>query len=441
MARIKISFLLRILGIGMLALSSRLSVAMVEDKLYIKFQALPTDIQERIQLFLVRSHFPYLRTFIPPIIDELLTELDAKITTASCSYNGKIILTGADDGTVRKFDLRNPLFKDDVELFNHTDPISIVLISADGTQGLFVSGTSCYLGDAFNKNQLPRIVVTHENAITGVEATPSFDWIVTYGQDTTAQLCFIGRGPDSIIRYPLSGHPGSIATAVLSDDGSKVIIGSQSIMRLWVRSETGLSSYDLPDAYPYHYASLVVTISGDGCWAVISAPFPKLWDLRPTPPVAVASLTRYLPQSCVARLSSDGSRLITGSEGYSCVLSSLKTLPNIEFWEFAGYGQTVVSLATTADCCTALVISFNERDDDGQKLQLVDLTDQLKTRSWMLDTSKLYLSKVLISRDGKRALGISPRGILQVWDLAPYENVSMQILQSFIMAKQLDKSN
>ncbi len=155
-----------------------------------------------------------------------------KVRSVAYSPNGRYIVSGSSDGTLRAWDANTgePIGK---LMLGHTDSINSVAISPDSK--LIVSGSSdgtLRVWDANSGEPKGRPMIKHTDSVESVDISPDGQYIVSGSQDNTLQLWHVTtREP---IGEPMSGHKKMVSSVAFSSDGNRIVSASyDDTMRFW----------------------------------------------------------------------------------------------------------------------------------------------------------------------------------------------------------------
>src|SRR6267154_896043 len=172
-----------------------------------------------------------------PAIQSVLRGHSGGVMSAAFSPDGKRIVTGSYDKTIRLWDaetgepLRAPLE-------GHEHWVSSVAFSPDGKR--IVSGSydkTIRLWDAETGEPLRAPLEGHEHWVSSVAFSPDGKRIVSGSYDKTIRLWDAETGEP--LRAPLEGHEHWVSSVAFLPDGKRIVSGSyDKTIRLW-DAETG----------------------------------------------------------------------------------------------------------------------------------------------------------------------------------------------------------
>jgi tricorn protease-like protein len=151
------------------------------------------------------------------------------VTSVAFSPDGKLIVSGSDDNTVRLWDIEgNPVGQ---PFQGHENSVYSVAFSPDGK--LIVSGSgdnTVRLWD-IEGNPVGQPFQGHENSVYSVAFSPDGKLIVSGSFDKTVRLWDIAGNP---VGQPFQGHENSVYSVAFSPDGKLIVSGSDDdTVRLW----------------------------------------------------------------------------------------------------------------------------------------------------------------------------------------------------------------
>jgi len=151
------------------------------------------------------------------------------IDVIAISGDGRLVLTGSQDGAVRVFDAgTGRLFR---RLVGHSEPITAIVLSPDGGQALSGSADGTLrVWDVVN-GWLVRTIAAHRGGVAGVGVTADWVTAVSAGADGFVRLWDIRTGTKACT---LGRHSAAPTSAAIAPDGSCAITGdAQGIVTVW----------------------------------------------------------------------------------------------------------------------------------------------------------------------------------------------------------------
>jgi WD40 repeat protein len=154
------------------------------------------------------------------------------VRSATFSHDGKYIVSGSEDRTIRIWDARTgnptlPPFK------SHTDMVSSISVSLDGRR--IASGSidkTIMVWDATNGQVIAGPFQGHTNTVFSVAFSPDDKQVVSGSADKTIRVWDIQTEKNVV--GPLKGHTDYIYHVVFSDDGKRIASASRdTTVRVW----------------------------------------------------------------------------------------------------------------------------------------------------------------------------------------------------------------
>ena len=151
------------------------------------------------------------------------------LNSVAFSPDGKLVLTGSDDGTARLWEAGSG--KQVGVLEGHSDPVSSVAFSPDGK--LVLTGSldrTARLWETGSGKQVGKLE-GHSSSVESVSFSLDSKLVLTGSSDRTARLWEVGSGKQVGV---LEGHNDSLNSVAFSPDGKLVLTGSwDRTARLW----------------------------------------------------------------------------------------------------------------------------------------------------------------------------------------------------------------
>ncbi|AOX00430.1 hypothetical protein BJP34_14050 [Moorena producens PAL-8-15-08-1] len=350
----------------------------------------------------------------PKVINEvhysLLTALDkvrernllqgytADVTEIAFSPDGKQIISGSDDGTVRLWNTETGQLIHTLE--GHTDDVNGIAFSPDGKQ--ILSGSyddTLRLWDT-ETGQLIHTLEGHTSSVTEIAFSRDGKQILSGSFDNTVRLWDTASGQ---LIHTLEGHTSSVTDIAFSPDGKQIISSSRDkTVRLW-DTASGQLIHTLEGHKDWVKA---IAFSPDGK-QIISGSYDytlRLWDTETGQ--LIHTLEGHTDDINAIAFSPDGKQIISGSYDYTLRLWDTET------------GQLIHTLEGHTDDINAIAFS-----PDGNKIISGSADNTL--RLWDTETGQLIhtleghtddINAIAFSPDGNKIISGSWDDTLRLWD-------------------------
>ncbi|OKH51781.1 NACHT and WD repeat domain-containing protein [Scytonema sp. HK-05] len=318
------------------------------------------------------------------------------VNSVAISTDGKTIVSGADDGTVRLWNQQGqPMGQ---PLKGHSISVTAVAISTDGKT--IVSGADDGIR-LWNQQGQPmgQPLKGHSGYVMSVAISTDGKTIVSGGDDGTVRLWNQQGQP---MGQPLKGHSGSVNSVAISTDGKTIVIGGDDgTVRLW-------NQQGQPMGQPLkgHSGSVnSVAISTDGKTIVIGGDdgTVRLWNQQGQP--MGQPLKGHSGSVNSVAISTDGKTIVSGGLDGTVRLWNQQGQPMGQ--PLKGHSGYVSSVAISTDGKT--IVSGG---DDGVRLwnqQGQPMEQPLKGHSGSV-------MSVAISTNGKSIVGGGEDGTVRLWN-------------------------
>ena len=234
------------------------------------------------------------------------------VKTCAFSPNGKHIISGSDDKTLKLWDIKGNCLKD---FKGHSSSVLTCAFSPNGKY--IISGSSddsIKLWDL--KGNILKTFKGHSNKVNTCSFSPNGKYIISGSSDNTLKLWDLNGN----ILKTFIGHSGSVWTCLFSPDGKYIISGSSDkILKLWDLKGNILKTFK-------GHSDWVRTciFSSDGKY-IISGSYDKtlkLWDLNGN---ILKIFKGHLTPVLSCTFSPDGEYIISGSSDSTIRIWDLNT--------------------------------------------------------------------------------------------------------------------
>jgi WD40 repeat protein len=384
-----------------------------------------------------------------PALVRTLTGHEDWVTAVAVAPDGRRVLSGGYDGTLRVWDLHaGQLLR---TIAGHETSVNAVAVTPDGRQALSASHDRTLKLWDLETGQLVRSFSGHEDGVTAVAVAPDGRRVLSGGHDgtlrlgdlRTGQLYFTFRvGADSAhhdqvwalaigqLRFSVTGPSSPVSAVAVTPDSRHAVSASRNgSLRVWdlqtgqllstlVAQESSVNAVvlelDGPQdenrpvqvALPIEVSAVAVSSNGrhalSGCYDQTL----RLWDLQ----------TGQLLRTFVGHEDKVSAVVITAGGRQALSASHDRTL---KLWDLQT-GQLLSTLAGHEDGVSAVAVTPDGRHaisaSGDRTLKLWDLT-----ASQLIHTTtghEAEVSSMAVTDDGRHALSASHDHTLRLWDLA-----------------------
>ncbi|KIM56977.1 hypothetical protein SCLCIDRAFT_192048 [Scleroderma citrinum Foug A] len=352
-----------------------------------------------------------------PSVQRVMRGHDADVHSVAFSADGKYIVSGADDHTIRLWDAETGLQVGD-PFEGHTDSVSSVAFSPDIKY--IVSGSddcTIRLWNVQSGAQLSDALEGHSAPVLSVAFSPDGTRIVSGSRDRTVRLW--DTETRAQVGNTLRGHNDWVKSVVFSPDGKLIASGSfDKTIRLW-STEMGVQ-WGVPLRF-HSGPVLSVAFSPDGKRLVSGSKdkLIQLWDveLRARIREPIAGHTHSVKS--VAFLP-DGKRFVSGSEDKTIRIWDMETGTQAGNC-FGEHTESVLSVALSPD---GKFIASGSADDT---VRLWDVETGAQVDNPLVGHMD-WIRSVAFSPDGKLVVLGSDDMTIQLWDVGKGTPVGKPLL-------------
>ncbi|KAH6696713.1 WD40-repeat-containing domain protein [Leptodontidium sp. MPI-SDFR-AT-0119] len=334
------------------------------------------------------------------------------VSSVAFSPDGTQIVSGSSDETVRLWDAATGQ-QALPALEGHILWVSSVAFSPDGTQ--IVSGSydkTIRLWDAATGQQILSILKGNISGVSSVAFSPDGTQIVSGSSDHTVRLWDAATGKQ--VRPALAGHTSWVSSVAFSPDGTQIVSGSSDhTVRLW-DAATGQRVRPILEGHTDIVGSVAFSANGKQIVSGSRDKTIRLWDAATGKQVrpALAGHTSWV--SSVA-FSPDGTQIVSGSDDETIRLWDAATGQQIRP-TLAGHTDMVTSLAFSAD--GTQIVSGSE----DKTIRLWDAATEQQIRPTLVGHTSRVTS-VAFSPDGTQIVSGSRDETVRLWDAATGQQV------------------
>ncbi|KAJ7205925.1 quinon protein alcohol dehydrogenase-like superfamily [Mycena haematopus] len=367
-----------------------------------------------------RPRFPLLlsagigRMEVWPATMSVLEKHTDSVTSVAFSPDGKQIVSGSGDKTVRVWDAESGEVV--AGPFNgHTNRVTSVAFSPDGKR--IVSGSydkTVRVWDAESGEVVAGPFNGHTNSVTSVAFSPDGKQIVSGSGDKTVRVWDAESG--EVVAGPFNGHTNRVTSVAFSPDGKRIVSGSDDkTVRVW-DAESGEVVAGPFNGHTNRVTS--VAFSPDGK-RIVSGSYDKtvrVWDAE-SGEVVAGPFNGHTNRVTSVAFSPDGKRIVSGSGD--------KT---VRVWD-AESGEVVAGPSFNGHTNSVTSVAFSP---DGK--QIVSGSGDKTVRVWDAESGEVvagpfnghtdWVTSVAFSPDGKRIVSGSDDKTVRVWDAESGEVVA-----------------
>ena len=364
---------------------------------------------------------PLLPTLTPPggALIQTLTGYASKITMITLSHDGKRIISGMDDGTIKIRDLDRGA--EIFTLVGHSKKVNSIAITEDGLRIVSASqDKSLKIWDLQTGKELDTLQ-GHAGYVNAVAICPDNKQIISASSDHTLKIWDIGSVSQKYLGNwqdleTLRGHTDSVEKVIISPDGKRAISASaDKTIRVWdIENRKNL--------YTIRGHQSIITILGltpDGR-KIISSSIEdyslKFWDIENGKLLYMLrghtnSISGFaITPDCQRMVSSSGDKTIKiwhlNPESDNEILET----GGMELFTLKGHTSHVRSVALIPD--RRLVISGST----DKKIKVWDLISGNELRTLQGHTDGI--NTILVTPNGRQIVSASADNTIKVWDIS-----------------------
>ncbi|KAH8797291.1 WD40-repeat-containing domain protein [Flagelloscypha sp. PMI_526] len=329
---------------------------------------------------------------------QVVIQVGASVRTIALSPDGKHIVSGSDDTTVRIWDAESG--KRLHTLVGHTQSVNSIVFSPDGKR--IVSGSedrTVRIWNAESGKQL-RTLDGHTDAVESVALSPDGKRIVSGSSDSTVRIWDAESGKHL---RTLGGHTGYVWSVSFSPDGKRIVSGSQdSTVRIW-DAESGKHLRTL-NRHTDSVGSVAFSPNGKRIVSGSKDGTVRIWNAESGK--QLGTLDGHTDFVGSVTFSPDGKRIVSGSYDRT-----------VRIWN-AESGKHLRTLDGHTDAVESVTFS-----PDGKRI--VSGSSDSTVRIWdaeagkhlrTLDGHATYVEAVSFSPDGKYIVSGSQDSTVHIWD-------------------------
>ncbi|KAJ2933545.1 hypothetical protein H1R20_g3565, partial [Candolleomyces eurysporus] len=244
------------------------------------------------------------------------------VQSVAISPDGKRIVSGSLDGTIRIWDMETGAQVGE-PLLGHRGDINSVAISPDGK--LIVSGSddeTIRVWDAETGMQVGESLEGHERLVLSVAFSRDGKRIVSGSGDSTIRIWDAETGMQ--VGDPLQGHRGSVLFVAISPDGKRIVSGSRD-EPIWIwDAETGEQVGELLQEQTYSVVSVAISPDGKRIFSCYTDDTIRIWDAETGTQVG-EPLQGHSDDVKSVAISPDGKHIVSGSDDRTIRIWDLET--------------------------------------------------------------------------------------------------------------------
>jgi WD40 repeat protein len=257
-----------------------------------------------------------------------------RVTTYAFSPDGTKLVTGAEDHTVRVWELVRASAEDAVE---HPGGVTAVAAAQDGARAISGGADGVFRVWDLRAGIETATLEGHRDRINALSITPDGQRAVSASSDATLKVWDLSKGVELL---SLSGHNGSVkALAVTADGRHTISAGEDQTLKAWdLASGRERSSVEGPQSW---YPAITIAPDGRIAAAAYRDHCLRVWDLDRG--ALVSTCIGHINTVNAVAFSPDGRRLASGSDDQTLRIWDAAT--GIERARLLGHWDTIRALA------------------------------------------------------------------------------------------------
>ncbi|KAG8792126.1 hypothetical protein FRC16_000151, partial [Serendipita sp. 398] len=325
------------------------------------------------------------------------------INSVAYSPDGRHIISGSRDWTIRMWDAETGVAVGGA-LMGHSDWVRSVAYSPDGRH--IISGSddrTIRIWDAETGATTGKPFEGHSRNILSVAYSPDGRHIISGSDDKTIRVWDAETG--DAVGDPLAGHSRSVLSVVYSPDGHYIISGSEDkTIRIW-DAGTGASVGDPLVGHTGPISSVVCSPNGRRIFSGSADRTIRIWDGETR--TAIGEPLEHIDCMCTVAYSPDGC-IISGSED-----------SNIYIWD----AETGAAVGEQLEGHSGWILSV-AYSPDGRKI--ITSSEDRTVRIWDAHTGSAvgdpfkghtdWVNSIAYSPDGSRIISGSYDKTVRIWD-------------------------
>ncbi|KAK6967101.1 WD40-repeat-containing domain protein, partial [Favolaschia claudopus] len=337
--------------------------------------------------------FPNLLQHTVPLawtrLEKIIQGHSQLVTSVAFSLDGKQIVSGSDDMTVRIWDAATGAALG-TPLEGHSDVVRSIAFSPDGKH--IVSGShdkTLLLWEAATGAIVGTPLEGHSNRVSSVAFSPDGKHIVSGSGDRTVRVWDAATG--CAVGTPLEGHSNTVTSVAFSSDGKHIVSGSYDrTLRFWDAATGAAVGTPLEG---HSDVVLSVAFSPDGKHIVSGSADKtvRLWDAV-TGGAIGTPLKGHRDRVASVAFSPDGKHIVSGSHDKTLLL-----------WDAATGGAVGTPLEGHSDWVTSVAFS-----PDGK--HIISGSLDRTVRVWDAATVAIVGTPLEIHNDVVTSVAFSPNG-------------------------------